>query len=284
MTEGAPKSGARSRDKGSQRALRYQHVYDLVVSMIEERGMTEGDQLPSTAELAEMAGVSVISVRRALDELTRSGKIVRHQGVGTFVAPQRLVSEPSRPGALLETLKSQGDEVQLDTELVSMLVGLPSPKHAAALGIDAGQPVWEICRLRRLGSAPKVLEKAVLPLSIVPALDENRLADGESLYDFLAERYGFTDDFVEQVFEVDHPNSWEREHLRLATKDYVVRIRGVSVNGAGVAFDSFQQTYPAREFLFYVSGSSSPRLMEPDNNGPWSVRPLGSPPPAARPR
>jgi len=277
VTEGAPKGGARSSDKRSSRALRYQHVYDLVVAMIEDNGMREGDQLPSTAELAEMAGVSVISVRRALDELTRSGKIVRHQGVGTFVAPQRLLSEPSRPGALLETLKGQGDEIKLDTELVGMVVGLPGAKHAAALGIDAGQPVWEISRLRRLGSAPKVLETAVLPLSIVPSLDDSRIADGGSLYEFLAERYGYTDDFVEQVFEVDHPNSWEREHLELAAKDYVVRIRGISVNADGVAFDSFQQTYPAREFLFYVSGNSGPRLMEPSNNGPWSVRPLGSP-------
>ncbi|WP_223694055.1 GntR family transcriptional regulator [Leifsonia poae] len=259
--------------------LRYQYVYDLVVSLIEEQGLSEGDQLPSTAELAELAGVSVISVRRALDELAHSGKIVRHQGVGTFVAPQRLVSEPSRPGALLETLKGQAGEVALDTELMSMLVGIPSAKHAAALGIDAGQPVWEICRLRRLGSTPKVLEKAVLPLSLVPSLDESRLADGDSLYGFLAERYGFTDDFVEQAFEVDQPNSWEREHLRLTAKENVVRIRGVSVDAGGVAFDSFQQTYPAHDFVFYVSGTSRQRLVEPNHSGPWSVRPLGAPQP-----
>ncbi|MGB3481809.1 MAG: GntR family transcriptional regulator [Mycobacterium sp.] len=278
MTDAGNAKRARPKEAGARRALRYQHVYDLVVSLIEDRGLREGDQLPSTAELAEMAGVSVISVRRALDELTHSGKIVRHQGVGTFVAPQRLVSEPSRPGALLETLKGQGDEVELATELVSMVVGLPSSKHAATLRIDTGQPVWEICRLRRLGNAPKVLENAVLPLSLVPSLDEGRLAAGESLYGFLAERYGFTDDFVEQVFEVDQPNSLEREHLKLTSKDNVVRIRGVSVNASGVAFDSFQQTYPAREFLFYVSGTSGPRLMEPVHNGPWSVRPLGSSP------
>ncbi|KQY09092.1 hypothetical protein ASD37_00995 [Mycobacterium sp. Root135] len=281
VTDDPPHDGAGSRGKGSQRALRYQHVYDLVVAMIEEQGMCPGDQLPSTAELAELAGVSVISVRRALDELTRSGKIVRHQGVGTFVAPERLVSEPSRPGALLETLRGRGGEVELDTKLVSMIVGLPSAKHAAALSIDAGQPVWEISRLRRLGSTPKVLEKAVLPLSIVPALDEDRIANGGSLYEFLADRYGLTDDFVEQVFEVDQPNSWERSHLQLSAKASIVRIRGISVNAAGVAFDSFQQTYPAREFLFYVSGSSGPRLMEHDDGGPWSVRPLGSPPPAS---
>ncbi|TQK29916.1 GntR family transcriptional regulator [Arthrobacter sp. SLBN-53] len=260
------------------RPLRYQQVYDLVVSLIEEQNLHEGDQLPSTAELAEMADVSVITVRRALDELTHSGKIVRHQGVGTFVAPQRIVSEPSRPGALLETLKGHDDGVELATELVSLMVGQPSDNHAAALRIEAGQPVWEICRLRRLGNVPKLLEKAVLPLSLVPSLDEERLATGGSLYGFLAERYGFTDDFVEQVFEVDHPNSLEREHLKLTAKDNVVRIRGVSVNAEGTAFDSFQQTYPAREFLFYVSGTSGRRLVEPARTGPWSVRPFGSAP------
>ncbi|BBY58312.1 GntR family transcriptional regulator [Mycolicibacterium sarraceniae] len=279
MTDAAGSQRPAPRAGTPGRTLRYQHVYDLVVSLIEHEGLREGDQLPSTAELAEMAGVSVISVRRALDELTHNGKITRHQGVGIFVAPQRMLSEPSRPGALLETFKGQGenvqDEVQLDTELVSMVVGLPNGKHATALSIDAGQPVWEICRVRRMGGVPKVLETAVLPLTLVPALDEQRLAAGESLYGYLAERYGFTDEFVEQVFEVDQPNSLERNHLRLSSKDHVVRIRGVSVDAAGVAFDSFQQTYPAREFVFYISGASGRRLMEPDPSGSWSVRPLG---------
>lgn len=268
------------RSGSEQRVLRYQHVYDLVISYIEEHGLQEGDQLPSTAELADLAQVSVISVRRALDELARSGKIVRHQGVGTFVAPRRLVSEPSRPGSLLATISGGAGEVELQTELVSMLVGLPNEKHAAALGIDQGQPVWEICRLRRLAGVPKVLERAVLPLHLAPALDEAQLRSGGSLYSQLADRYGFTDDFVEQIFEVDHPSGWEREHLELSARDTVVRVRGVSVDASGVAFDSFQQTYPAAEFVFYVSGTSRQKLLEAPDGGPWAVHPLGAPPSA----
>lgn len=266
-----------SRPGGQKRVLRYQHVYDLVLNLIEEQHLQPGDQLPSTAELAEMAGVSVISVRRALDDLTHRGKIVRHQGVGTFVAPRRIVSEPSRPGALLQTLRGPAGDVELETELVSMLVGIPSEQHVAALGIEPGAPVWEVTRLRRLGSVPKVLETAVLPLALVPSLDEQRLADGGSLYEMLAERYGYTDDFVEQAIEVDQPSAWERGHLRLSAKDNVVRIRGVSIAADGAAFDSFQQTYPAHDFVFYVSGTSRQRLVEPQRDTRWSVRPLGSP-------
>lgn len=256
------------------RVLRYQLVVDLIERLIAEGGLGPGDRLPSVAELAEQGGVSVISVRRALDDLTHAGRIVRHQGVGTFVAGPRIVSEPGRPGSLLETMR--GDHVELTTELIGLDVGTPSDAHAQALGIDPAQPVWQVSRLRRTDERPRVLERAVLPLSVVPALEEERLSQGGSLYDYLAERYGLTEDFVEEAIEVDQPDAWEREWLRLGPRDPIVRIRGVSVAANGVAFDSFQQSYPAREFVFYTSGSSRQRLVGPIAAGPWSVRPLGS--------
>ena len=48
-----------------------------------------------------MAGVSLITVRRALEELERDGRVAGHQGVGTFVARPRIVTEPARRGGLL---------------------------------------------------------------------------------------------------------------------------------------------------------------------------------------
>ncbi len=258
-----------------QRVLRYQHVYDLVVSLIEERGLKAGDRLPSTTELAELANVSIISVRRALDELDRNGKIVRHQGLGTFVAPDRIASHPQAPGTLLDTLRGQERGGEFETELVSLIVGTPSSQHAAALRIAEGTPVWEVWRRRMLGSTPKVLERAVLPLSIVPSLDDARLGEGGSLYTFLAERYGLVDEFVEQALEVDKPTPWEREHLAIEAGRDVVRIRGVSATADGVVFDCFQQTYPASDFVFYVSGTSERRLVDSTGDAPWTVRPLG---------
>ncbi len=276
MTVSPPSGEGRARGSGGKgRALRYQHVYDLVLQIIDEQDLREGDKLPSTTQLAQLAKVSVISVRRALDELAHVGRIVRHQGVGTFVAPQRIVSEPARPGALLETLSSTDVGAVLGTQLLSLTVGLPSDNLVEALGIEGGQPVWEINRLRMLGKEPKVLECAVLPLSSVPSIDQDYLAAGGSLYDFLRERYQLTDDFVEQSLEVDHPTSWEREKLRLQAQDIVVRIRGVSFAPGGVAFDCYQQTYPANEFVFYVAGGGSPKLLRPGRTGGWSIKQLG---------
>jgi GntR family transcriptional regulator len=46
-----------------------------------------GAALPSFRALAEELLVSVITVKRAYEELERDGLIYRRQGLGTFVAP-----------------------------------------------------------------------------------------------------------------------------------------------------------------------------------------------------
>lgn len=262
----------------TDRKLRYQHVYDLVLDIMAERGLQPGDRLPSTTELAEIAEVSMMSVRRALDELERAGRIQRKQGLGTFVAELRIASDPTRPGELLHTLIDEGGGLpDVTTSLITVGVGLPSSTIATALGVDAGQPVWEIWRRRSIGGAGRILERAVLPLSRVPAIDQERLERGESLYRFIEERYGITDDYTEQAFEVDAPSSWESEQLELTAGDPIVRVRGVSFDGDGEAFDCFEQCYRASKFTFYSAGQTRHRILRPSALSNWSVAPFTSP-------
>jgi len=260
---------------GADRRLRYQRVYDLVLEIMSERGLNPGDRLPTTAEFAELAGVSTMSVRRALDELERAGKIRRRQGLGTFVADSRIAADPTRPGELLQTLiDREGAPEAVITSLISIGVGLPSSTIATALGVEPGQPVWEIWRKRSLGSDDCILERAVLPLSRVPAIDQERLAGGESLYRFIQERYNLVDDYTEQAFEVDSPNSWEAQQLQIAPTDPIVRVRGVSFDADGRAFDCFEQCYRATKFTFYTAGQTRHRILGPTELSNWSVASL----------
>ena len=56
----------------ADRKLRYQHVYDLVLHIMAERGLKPGDRLPSTTELAGIAEVS-IDIRTTGARRTRAG-------------------------------------------------------------------------------------------------------------------------------------------------------------------------------------------------------------------
>ena len=68
----------------------YQQIVDRLKREISEGRLTPGAALPSFRQLAEDLLVSVITVRRAYEELEREGIIYRRQGLGTFVADQGL--------------------------------------------------------------------------------------------------------------------------------------------------------------------------------------------------
>lgn len=64
----------------------YQQIVDGLRREVSEGRLKPGDALPSFRQLAEDLLVSLITVKRAYEELEREGIIFRRQGLGTFVA------------------------------------------------------------------------------------------------------------------------------------------------------------------------------------------------------
>src|SRR2546430_4172547 len=153
--------------------------------------------LPTHAELAELTGVSLITVRRALDELERAGKVRRHQGLGTFLARPRIVTEPTRAGSLLGTLAAGGagrGAKSLDTRVLAMRRGLPSADIAPALQIWPDSQVWQLRRQRRIDGQPAVVETSIIPPDLAPELDRLGSRPPRSLYDLLGRGDGLEDE------------------------------------------------------------------------------------------
>ncbi|MFL5737052.1 MAG: GntR family transcriptional regulator [Actinomycetota bacterium] len=267
-----PREGARQ----GRAKLRYEQVIELVERLIAEEQLEPGDLLPSGKEISRMAGVSLISVRRALDELERAGRVERHQGVGTFVTGGRILAEPGRTGGLLATLTAGRSGGAVETRLLGVTQGIAGSSVAEALGTSRKQPVWQISRLRRIGRRPMIVEEAIVPVHLAPAIDEQDLRTGGSLYRMLAERYDLVDDYEEQFLQVTSPSRSERDLLGLSPGQAIARIRGVSFNRNGVAFDCFQQAYPASDFVFYFSGQTDRHLLRGSEIRDWTVEPLAS--------
>ncbi len=64
----------------------YQQIIDGLKREVSEGRLGPGTMLPSVRGLAAELLVSVITVKRAYEELEREGIIYRRQGLGTFVA------------------------------------------------------------------------------------------------------------------------------------------------------------------------------------------------------
>ncbi|MBV6414547.1 MAG: GntR family transcriptional regulator [Xanthomonadales bacterium] len=74
----------------------YQQIVDQITARVMAGDWLPGQALPSIRELAADSGVSVITVKRAYEELERAGLIATRQGKGSVVAEQ-----PEQARALL---------------------------------------------------------------------------------------------------------------------------------------------------------------------------------------
>jgi GntR family transcriptional regulator len=166
--------------------LHHQVYLDLKAAM-DSGEHPPGDRLPPERELARRYGCSLITVRRALDELSREGRLQRHQGRGTFVLPPRLERDIAAALSFSDEMQRRG--LDPETRLVAARPEAAVESVAAALALEVGSPTLYLERLRVAGGAPLLLEMVHLPAERFPGLLASDL-EHNSLYDVLTERYG----------------------------------------------------------------------------------------------
>jgi len=145
-----------------------------------------GDRLPTERELAAHYGCSLITVRRALGELVREGRIERTRGRGTHVLRPRI--ERDFAEALSFTAEMQRRGLDPETRLIVARPESAGERVAEALGLEPGSPTLYLERLRLAGGEPILLEQVHLPAERFPGLLASDL-EHESLYDLLQRRY-----------------------------------------------------------------------------------------------
>ena len=142
--------------------------------------------MPTERELAARYGCSLITVRHALGELVREGRIERTRGRGTYVLQPRIDRDIAGSMSFAEEMKRRG--LDPATRLVTGRIEPAGDTVAASLGIAADAPVVYLERVRLGGGEPLILEQARLPAERFPGLLAFDL-ERRSLYDILSERY-----------------------------------------------------------------------------------------------
>lgn len=66
----------------------YEQIKNAIKNQIMNGEMQEDETLPSIRSLAQDIKISVMTIKKAYDELESEGYIVSRQGKGTFVAPK----------------------------------------------------------------------------------------------------------------------------------------------------------------------------------------------------
>lgn len=157
------------------------HLLDL----IEQAG--PGTALPPERDLALRLGVSRPTVRAAIDDLARTGLLVRQQGRGTFTSPHKITQELS--GGTTNAFAVPPAEGCWTSRVLAFRAAPAGAPRATRLKLSPSEPVLRIVRLRLVDDEPMAIERIDVPAALVPGLTERDMESG-NFYQLLRERFG----------------------------------------------------------------------------------------------
>lgn len=232
MTTSAPRPARKPATAKRDRVR--QHLLDTV----ENAG--PGTSLPSERSLAEELRVSRPTVRAAIEELTRSGLLVRRQGRGTFTSPHFITQELD--GTTATGLAVPPTEGSWTSRIVSFKTVPAGASRAARLGIDATDTVRRITRVRIVEDEPIAIEHIDLPSALVPRLAAADLESG-NFYRLLRDRYEIFVAEAVQTIEPGVTNPDEADLLEVPVYSPVLRIERTTQDVTGRIVEHTQSLY-----------------------------------------
>lgn len=160
---------------------RYVQLRQRLEEAINTQVLPPNASLPPERDLAEITGLSRVTVRKAIQELVQKGIVEQRQGSGTFVREPaaRLEQSLTQLSSFTEDMKQRG--MGTTSKWLERGIFLATPQEVEILGLNSGDQVARIYRLREAGGQPMALEQATLPLDILP----NPIEVTSSLYEVL---------------------------------------------------------------------------------------------------
>jgi GntR family transcriptional regulator len=163
----------------------YLQVKDMLIQRIAAGAWKPGAAIPNEIELSRELGISVGTVRKALDEMESERLISRRQGRGTFVIDQTSNEHAVRFSNIRDT---NGIRITGEVESCSVAAAAASDAESRRLQLRISEPIFHIHRVRTHKDAPLMVEDATVPQSRFPGLPQEE--DVSLSIVVLAHRYG----------------------------------------------------------------------------------------------
>jgi len=185
-------------------------------NLIEEGHWKANECIPSERDLAEMSGISVSTIKKALQSLVIDGYLQRRQGSGTFVSsPENFFGVHRYYGMqkdFSEAHLARHRKIVLGLDLVEL------PEHIAfPLKLEEGEKAYRLERVLLTDGVKSIHTFSWLPKKYFP--DLNAIPDEQflsmPLYEILSIRFNMPCRVSQELFSVKKADGYLAERLEI---------------------------------------------------------------------
>jgi len=143
------------------RVPRYSRIAEALRERIRTGELAAGARLDNQRQLARSFGVTLMTLRQALELLEREHLITRRHGLGTFVAAPSIDYDILQLRRFAGDLSAKGEHVA--TRLLGTRFAAPDRRVTEALRLSGRPRVLVLERLRLVDAHPMSLQRSFLP-------------------------------------------------------------------------------------------------------------------------
>ncbi|WP_162795062.1 GntR family transcriptional regulator [Nonomuraea lactucae] len=219
---------------------------------IEMEAWQPGEKLPSEIALAELYGVTRMTVRQALAQLAKDDLIELRRGRGAFVIGRKMPvvwDMNLTSGSYDVNIKSRGFQISSDV-LSAVTDDRPSERISDALGRRG--PVSAVVRRVYINGAPAAIYRSWFLASLVPGIEDAKGLDGP-MKRFLADGYGLEAVKSENTIEFVRATPTEAAQLGIRVDSGLALVTGTSFTAENMPLEHFQVLWIGDRVRFHVT-------------------------------
>ena len=223
----------------------YKQILKILSERIAQGVWGPGDKLPPESALMEQFGVSRITVRAAIEELTDSGVLVRSQGKGTFVASPKSTYKANDSIGFTRSCRLAGKTPT--SKLVKAEWIYPNQADMDFLHVGESDKIILTQRLRFVDGNPTLIETNHCSPELSFLLTEN--LEG-SLFE-LFESHGITIVNKHRSLEICYSTKDESELLKIEKNKALILFRDEQFDQNDKPLYLSKQVYNTEHMKFY---------------------------------
>lgn len=227
----------------------YLQLAEAIKQYITSNTWQQGMMIPSETELSKTCDVSVGTVKKTLDMLAQEGYVIRHQGKGTFVAG------PDFSKSFTRFFRYSDENATPLSEFGSKTLGksvIQSDKTVAkALGLDVGEKVFYLHRLRTSQSLNLAVEKIYLPYERFRGIEHISLTDA-LLYPIYQTHFNTPVVWADEYLQAVIADTDTAHLLKIDTTTPVIGIERIAYTSRDVPIEFRQHIGRGDHFKYHI--------------------------------